>query len=178
MARLKPSSFLTRAEFLAAIDDIVRLQTKLRRVTAVRDDEIQRVQTRHQTEIDGLTGDLELLLAKAERYADEHRGEIFPGKLKTAATELAEYGFRQSPPALKTLNRKWTWEAVLTAVKEQFGKRFVRTEEALQKDALKAQLTAEQLAAVGLRIEQPETFGVTPKVEGGETEAIPATAAA
>ncbi len=169
MTRIK-SQPLTRDEFFAAIDQIATLQTRMRLVTARRDKQIQSVQDEFQPEISTLTEQIKARMALAEQYADTHRDELFPGKVKSAETELASYGYRLHPPALKLLNRKWSWDAVLEAAKRAFPGRFVRQEETLQKDSLKAELTDEQLGAVGLRIDQQETFGVTPKVEGAETE--------
>lgn len=169
MTRLKSIS-LTREEFLSSIDQIAVLQTRVRLLSAKRDKHIQRVQDEYQPDISATEEELQSLLVQAERYADTHRDELFPGKEKTAETELAAYGYRLHPPALKTLNRKWTWEAVMEAVRRAFPGRFIRSQDTLQKDSLKAELSEEQLATIGLRLDQPETFGVTPKVEGGETQ--------
>jgi phage host-nuclease inhibitor protein Gam len=114
---------------------------------------------------------MQTLLSMADAYAQTHRDELFPGTEKTADTELASYGFRLHPPALKALNRKWSTAAILEAVKRAFGGRYVATEEKIQKDILKAELSEQQLATVGLRLEQAETFGVTPKVDEAVTEA-------
>jgi phage host-nuclease inhibitor protein Gam len=168
--RLKANSIATKAQFLGCVDQIATLQTRLRLLAAKRDKQIQRVQDEYQPEISGAEEQMQSLLAQVERYAEQHREELFPGKEKSADTELASYGFRIHPPALKTLNRKWTWDAVTEAVKRSFGGRFIKTEEKLVKDSLKAELSEEQLATVGLRLESPETFGVTPKVDAAKTE--------
>ena len=82
---------------------------------------------------------------------------------KSADTALAFFGFRIGNPTLKLLNRKWSWESVLEAVKRSFPGQFVRLSEAVDKDALKVQLTDEQRAEVGCRIDQVETFFVEAK---------------
>lgn len=169
MTRIK-SQPLTRDEFFAAIDQIATLQTQARLLTARRDKQIQRIQDEFQPDVSDVTERIKARLALAEQYADTHRDELFPGKVKTAETELASYGYRLHPPALKLLNRKWSWDAVVEAAKRAFPGRFVRSEETLQKDSLKAELSDEELLSVGLRIDQVETFGVTPKVAGAETE--------
>lgn len=169
MTRIKNQP-LTRDQFFAAIDQIATLQTACRLATARRDKQIQRIQDEFQPELSDLTEKIKVRLALAEQYADTHRDELFPGKIKSAETELASFGYRLHPPALKLLNRKWSWDAVLEAAKRAFPGRFVRSEETLQKDSMKAELTDDQLIAVGLRVDQVETFGVTPKVDGAETE--------
>lgn len=169
-SRLKSTTFATRSEFLAAIDQIARTQTALRTVTARRDKAIQSVQEQYQGAIEEHEAEQQRLLAAADAYAQTHRDELFTGAEKTAETELATYGFRLHPPALKPLNRKWSAASILDAVKRAFGTRYVATEEKIQKELLKADLSEEQLATVGLRLEQTETFGVTPKVDGAATE--------
>ena len=171
MTRLKSTGFSTRAQFTGAIDEIAQLQTKLRLLTAKRDKALQRVQEEYGPDIDQATLHMEQRLTLCEAYATANRDDVIPAGRQTGETEMATFGFRQHPPALKTLNRKWTMDAVIEAVKRAFGAdRFVKTEEILVKEAIKAQLTEEQLASVGLRVEIRETFGVTPKVEDAVTE--------
>jgi len=89
----------------------------------------------------------------AEKYAEDHRYELFVGKVKSAETALAVFGFRLGQPTLKTLSKAWTWERVLEALIERGLKRFVRTKQEPDKEALKQHMSAEELAGVGCRIE-------------------------
>lgn len=151
---------------------IATLQTRIRLIEAKRDKAIQRAQAEYQDVIEQSEEQMQSLLAQADAYAQTHRDELFPGVEKTADTELASYGFRLHPPALKPLNRKWSASAILDAVKRAFAGRYIAVEEKIQKDVLKAELNEQQLAAVGLRLEQTETFGVTPKVDDAITESV------
>ena len=161
--RIKAQSFETRAEFDSALDTIANLEVQLRSAEAARDEEIQAVRDEHDGAISTLKERLEALAALAEKYAIDHRTELFPGKLKSGETTLANFGFRVGNPTLALLNRKWSWEAVLNAVKAAFPKQYVRTTEAVDKDALKAQLNETQLAAIGCKVSQTETFYVAAK---------------
>lgn len=162
-SRLKASSFATRAEFDSALDEIAGLQVDLRAIEAERDNELQAVRDMFARDLEKISGKLKALIVLADKYAETHREELFPTKLKSAETALANYGFRIGNPTLCLLNRKWSWEGVLNAVKAAFRGQYVRTTEAVDKDALKRELSPEQLATIGCRIDQAETFYVEAK---------------
>jgi len=169
--RIKATSFALRAEFDQALDTIAELQVSIRKHEALRDAAIQQVRDTHEPKIQSLTEQARGLVVLAEKYAETHRGELFAGNLKSAETPLSIFGFRVGNPTLKLLNKKWSWEGVLDAVKRRFPGRFVRTTEAVEKDSLKAQLTDEQLAEVGCRIDQAETFFVEAKEQPSAAKA-------
>jgi phage host-nuclease inhibitor protein Gam len=166
--RLNPKGLASREEFTAVVDEIAVLQTTQRALEARRDALIQRVQERYRERIDTAAGAIEHRLAQAEAYAREHRAELL-GDRQTGETELATYGFRGHPPALVPLNKKFTWADIITKVKEAFGRKFIRVEESVDKDALRTSIDEAKLEPLGLKIRRTESFGVTPKVDGGET---------
>lgn len=170
MARIKATSFTSHAEFESALDQIAAAQVNLRTLEAYRDRDLQAVRDRHAPAIDAVAEFLKRQIVLAEKYAETHRDEVLPGKLKSAETALAVFGFRKGNPTLKPLNKRWTWDSVLEAVKARFKGRFIRTKEELDKDAIKAQLDDEQLAAIGCRIDQADDFFVEAK-EQPTTEA-------
>lgn len=168
--RIKAPSLKSRADFAATVDHIAELQTERRRLEAIRDARIQQVQDEFGPAIAANQEATDQLITLAEKYAETHRDEILPGKLKSSETALARYGFRLGNPTLVLLNKKWSWQAVIDACKSAgLAKRFVRTKEEADKDAIKAaNLKDEQLAGIGLRVKQEEPFYIEPKVEGGE----------
>lgn len=176
--RIKTKALASREEFTVAIDEIAMCQTKLRAIEARRDARIQAVQDEFGPQIEPLQLTIDAKLALTEAYALAHRDEVIPPGRQSGETQLAAYGFRQHPAALKPLNRKWTWESILEALKRRYGARFVRVEEAPAKDEIKSALGDGELADVGLRLEVRESFGVTPKVDGGEPETAAARVAA
>jgi len=169
--RLKASSFSTRAEFEQSLDEIAGLQVDLRAAEAKRDTELQAVRDHHEPAVIKIQQALKSTIVLAEKYAESHRMELFPSAKKSAETTLANFGFRIGNPTLCLLNRKWSWEGVLNAVKAAFPDRFVRTTQAVDKDGLKQYLTEEQLATVGCRIDQAETFYVEAKEQPNEEAA-------
>lgn len=175
MPRLKATTFATRAGFEDAVNDVARLQTQLRKLEASRDAQIQKAQEHNRDQIDTLKAEIADLLRSCEKYASANRAELFTGERKTAETELAVYGITLGKPAVVPLSRRWTWEQVVKAIQQRgkaFADRYLRTKLEPVKDALKAQLDDAQLAEIGLRISQSESFGITPKLDDAEKEAV------
>lgn len=169
--RIKATSFTTRAEFEAACNQAAELDVQIRAAEAARDRAIQAVRDEHEPLIQSLKQRRDAIATLSDKYAETHRGELFPAAKKSAESGLAHYGFRRGNPTLKLLNKKWSWESVLIAVKAAFPGRFVRQVEEVDKEALKAQLDETQLASVGCKIGQAEAFYIEPKEQPSESAA-------
>jgi phage host-nuclease inhibitor protein Gam len=169
MTRIKPATFTLREEFERAIDEIAKLETAKRALAAARDAAVQAVQEEHGPDIQNAADQIEGLTLLCEKYALTHRDELLSGDRKSAETPLAVFGFRLGNVTLKLLNRKWTWEQVVEALKSAPTlRRYVRVKEEVDKDGIKANpdLDDARLAGLGLRLEQTETFFIEPKAEG------------
>lgn len=162
--KTKTTGLRTRAAFDRAINEIAEIAVRLRQLEADRDERIQAIREETDPAIQTTRDRRDALLTLAEDYALDNRYDLFP-KGKSAATSLAEFGLRIGQPTLKTLNRRWTWIKVMQAVKDLHSGRFIRTKETLDKEAIRAQLGGDptQLAVIGCRIEQTESFWVEPK---------------
>lgn len=185
--RIKAPALLNRAAFDLTVDTIARATTKLRKLEAARDDAIQKTQAAHAGAIAELEEQIALAAGLCEKYAEDHRDELLPGKAKSAETPLARYGFRLGNRTVALLNRKCSWEAAVKILK---GLKFldcVRTVEEVNKETIlartdatgqlitSAELPHQQkpvqmpLATVGLKINQAETFYIEPKVDGADS---------
>ena len=170
--RLKPEADIaTRAEFNTVLDAIANGQIERDAMVLERDNELLQVREEFDPKINALNERMNALILRAERFATIHRDELF-GKLKSAASALTNYGFRLGNPTLKLLSRKWSWDQVLDALKAKGLTQFVVVKETPDKDAMKAQLDDEQLAAVGCRIDQGEAFYVEPKRDAAADQRI------
>lgn len=72
-------------------------------------------------------------------------------------------GFRTNPPKVLQLNKKFTLKTSLELIKKLFAGKYIRLKEEINKDEILAdysnkELTDDKLAAIGLRIDQDETF--------------------
>lgn len=153
------------AAFRAAVNEIAALSVRLRILEAKRDKRLQAVRDEHEPEIQAAADQRDALLALAEAYAAENRETVFLAGQKSGECELATYGMRIGNPTLKLLNKRWTWAKVLEVVKKALGEGFIRVQESLDKDAIKAAFgdSPSTLAEIGVRIEQTEAFWVEPK---------------
>jgi len=166
--RLKTSGFETRSEFEQALNDIASMSVDIRKIEADRDMEVQEVIEGYNDDIQAVQKLVKGQLALAEKYALAHRKELLPEDKKSGETSLARFGFRMGLPTLATLNRKWTWETVINALRSQSLEQFIVTKHTPDKDAMKAHLDKEKLAAVGCRIKQAESFWVEAKLDEKE----------
>jgi phage host-nuclease inhibitor protein Gam len=164
--RVKSSGFETRGEFDQALDDVASMSVDLRKLEADRDAELQAIQEAYNNDCLDVKKKIKGLVAQAEKYALSHRAELFPPGKKSGETSLALFGFRSGNPTLALLNKKWSWEEVINALKSMSLTEFIVTKEAADKDAMKARLNDAELAAVGCRVDQSESFWVEPKLEG------------
>ncbi len=163
--RVKSLGFETRGEFEAALDDVAAMSVSLRKMEADRDEELQAVQEAYNDDILDVKKKIKGLVAQAEKYALSHRAELLPVGKKGGETSLALFGFRTGNPTLALLNKKWTWDEVVNALRSAKLLDYIVTKSTPDKDALKAKLTDSELAAVGCRIDQEESFWVEPKLE-------------
>ena len=170
-ARIKPTSFRTYADFTDAIDDVARKRVELTKLKARRDSRIQTVEAEFKDDIERIEGEISELVVLAEKYAVVHRNELFPGEAKTGSSASANFGFRLGNPTLKALNRKWSPEETMKELRRLGMSDFIRVKEELDKNGLKARLNDEQLASVGLRVCQSESFFVEPLAETADTVA-------
>lgn len=178
--RIKATGFQSRAQFDDAIDQVAVATVLLRTAEAMRDEEIQRVRSLYEPQVVEHQERIKSLSLAAEKFAEENRDELLPGKGKSAETALAKFGFRTGMPALKTLS-KWTWPKVLAAITERKLSVFIRNKPELNKEALieaidEGMVSFEEAGSMvqlptgelGVKVEQSETFFIEPKDKAPE----------
>lgn len=161
------SDVRSRAEFDQLLEDIAIRQLTMERLTLRQDAKILAIRAEFDVDLKDLAQDQEAAVLRAEKYATAHREELLPGKKKTSETGVALFGFRTGNPTLVLLNRTWSWKKVIAAIKEHWAPkdaaRVIAVKESVDKDVLKQSYTAEELAGIGARVEQHETFFIDPK---------------
>lgn len=163
-SRIKAPTLKSRSEFEAIVNTLASATVDLRKLEARRDEKLQAVREDHDPAIGVLKEEIDAMALTLEKYASANRDELMPGKIKSNETALATYGFRFGNPTLKLLNRQWTWDKVVEALKNKIGlPQFIRVTEEPDKEGLRSNLSDEELAGVGCRITQSETFFVEPK---------------
>lgn len=127
--------------------------------------EISKVKEKYNDDIATAQEERDEHFEMIQAFADAHP-ELFE-KRKSAEWTHGTFGYRTGTPKLKTL-KGFTWEAVKTLVKKLLPA-YIRTEEAVAKDMLLADrenpLVNKQFEAIGIYVDQDETFYVQPNLE-------------
>jgi phage host-nuclease inhibitor protein Gam len=169
MSRVKLSPLKSRFEFEEAINRVAEIELSLRKHAAARDEAIQTIQDQFKPVEGELQAQLKGWLGQAEKYAETHRDELFPNKVKSSATSLAVFGFRLGNPTLALLNRAWTWLQVAKTLHVLGLTDLIQETIEPRKDAIKARgFSDSELSALGMRMTQSETFFIEPKLEGAD----------
>lgn len=126
----------------------------------------------HQERIEELGLQIKARAARVQGYVTEHLDELIPNpeKKKSFETETATVGFAIASKAkVVLLADEDTTDAALRIEGVKGYEKYIRIPlPELNKEAILADrdiLTPAQLAFIGIRIEQPEKFYITPKSE-------------
>lgn len=146
----------TMATLLVAITDIEAL-------IAERDLAIAGAQARFEQILDDARARRIEAEVALKNYYYAHLAEIEKGGTKHLQLENGMIGRRYNPPALKPLNRSWSWASIKVKVRELWNSKYFHEpkEPELDKDKLK-ELSAEELKKAGLRLHNDETFYAEP----------------
>lgn len=128
---------------------------------AKRDTEIAQVEQRHSGAIEHARLEMETLEAQLEEFYRAKRDLVLSAGRDSMQMQCGLIGIRTaSQGSLVPLNEKWTWEKIARKVRRVFKARFFRLPKPpeLDKSKVKRELTAEQLAECGLKIERGESF--------------------
>lgn len=159
----------SEAECMAMIDHIAELTVKRDRLQAKLDRDLLEVREKHGSQIEEQSNMIASYMAQVETFVAKNRSLFFTGDKKSAESTKALFGFRLGNPTLALLSRKFTWKMVVIKLQELgFGMYLKLAEPKPDKDKIKTIMTDEQLASVGLRLEQSESFWVEPKTDSAE----------
>ena len=148
----------SRAEVVAAIAEIGRLQRERDRIQAEMNDELAKIRERFETEAEPHGRAIEDLQAGVQTWCEANRDALTQGgKTKTASFASGEVRWRVTPPkvAIKGV------EAVIHALRKAGLDRFLREKVEISKDAILAEPVAVKKIA-GISISQVEEFVIEP----------------
>ena len=137
-------------------------QVRLNKTEAIMNEEIQKIQKKHQPDLDRRNTDILQEAHNIELFCTDHK-EDFDAK-KTKVLNYGKVMFRLGTPKLKNL-KGFTWEAVKNLIKasKTMASSYLRTKVEIDKQALlKAELKANQMQKIGVEIVQEETFAYEP----------------
>lgn len=136
------------------LSEIAARKRSIDLIKAGLNESVDALKVKAAAEIAPLAQEIEVLEQALARFGEASKTEIF-GKVKSRELAFGEIGFRASTKAV-LLNRKWTWERVLKALKEK-ALGCVRTKEEVDKDALRG-LKPEDLETVGVKLQKDDGF--------------------
>lgn len=170
--KTEPCIVQSRQALEAVVADVVKLKLEHARLTAGMEQEIAKVQKRHQEELLALSRQLEAREAGVFVYCQKNRAALFSER-KSVDLLLATVGFELTPPRVDKLNGKDTFGKVAARLANStWGEPYLRyPDPELNKERIladRATLTPEQLHEAGLKIEQDENFFIRPKSEIAE----------
>ena len=159
----------------AKLGELCQIEVRRRKLEAKMNGELAAVRARYEGETGEITDAQKAAGALVEQFCLVHRAEFGAKKSKELLHGIVS--FRTSPPAVALFNRKWTWASVIEALKRG-ASRFVRSKEEPDKEAILAAHAAGEvddgdLAGVGVKVEQKETFGVELRYEEAGEAAAP-----
>lgn len=165
---------VTRQSAEDAVQRIAEATNAKRFYTAEMDEQIAKIKANYLPSIDSLDAEIKANAKIVQLWAEQNPEEF--AKRKSLAMAHGTIGFRTGTPKLALLNRKWSWDTVLSAV-EKILPAFIRPKPEVDKEAIIGQRDelAEFLPLVGLKIVQDESFFIEPNLTKDETrQTLPA----
>lgn len=151
----------TREEAESVVREITELKLAEQQLKTEMDTEITAIKESYEARLCAIANTVTPLVLEIEAWATAHQGEF--GERKSLEMLHGKIGWRITPPALKPL-RGQTWASVLELLRARGRAEYIRTTEAVNKDALLAARETENLKLFGCRPVQEEEFFVEPKL--------------
>ncbi len=151
----------------AVADEIVSLSNTRTKLLADKEAELQAVRARYEPVLDTLATQIKAKAKALQGYCSRKAvaARLFASQ-RFVDSATARFGFRDSPPALKTLDTSAKLDDVAADLLDKGLRQYVTVPQpkpALDKQAIMAAgLDAGQLANLGLRIVTPTTFYCEP----------------
>lgn len=144
-----------------ALHALLIAEVELEKQQGAMDLERAAATTKYEKKIDEQRAAIADLTQQLQTWYMAHHKDLETDGLKSVKLAYGVIGRRIGNPTLKPLNRSWTWGAIGVKLRSIYNARFFKAQEPeIDRGLVRAELTAEQLAAVGLKVEQEERFYV------------------
>jgi len=155
----------TREDLEKCVGEIAALSIQRDALLVEMDAKLQSIRQEYEGKLGDLVADIDAELGLAEAWCDAHKAEFT--ERKSIEMVHGTIGYRTGNPTLFTV-RGVTWKTALERVLRLGMRRFIRRKLELNRELIlmeRTALGAEKLTAMGLFVDQPETFFVEPKRE-------------
>ena len=147
-----------------AMHELLMYTVQQEAITADRDLAVGKVQAQYEPALDKCRGLIADIRVQLQAYYMGHLAECEADGKRRVQLGYGVMGRRLCPESVRLATKSWTWGAVLDAVREAFGRKFIRQRDPeIDKDEIKASFPRERLREFGLKIEQDETFYAEPE---------------
>jgi phage host-nuclease inhibitor protein Gam len=143
------------------LHDIGVNEAMIAKKEAQMNEQMQKLKERFNEETKDARAKIKVMSEEIEIFCIQNKADF--EKKRTRTLTHGVIGFRTATPKVALLNRKYNWKTVLELVKKVFVGKYVRSKEEVDKEKLLSDvsqniLTDEQLAAVGMKVDQDEKF--------------------
>jgi len=150
-------------ELDGALLELGKARAELQTQEAAMNEELQVITDKYAAKTAECSGTVATIEDAIEAFCEKNKDEF--DETRSKIFNHGKVGFRTNPPSVKQLNKKWKVESSIAFAKKLFGLEYLREKTELDKPAILAAYAAdklkdEDLAGMGLRIEQEESFMV------------------
>lgn len=145
----------------AKLLDLSKHESFIAKKEAAMNEKIQNIKQKFDEETADARAQKNLIESEVHSFCIQNKAEF----LKQRAKRLihGSIGFRTNPPKVNQLNKKFTVKTTIEFLKKLFDGKYLRMKEEIDKEKVLADYASEniddsQLASVGLRVDQDETF--------------------
>ena len=122
---------------------------------------IQLIKDKYDKETEEERKQIEDYKKRVENFCNANKGDFI--KQRSNPLPHGVVGFRNNPPKVVQLSKKWTVKSSLEMLKKLFNAKYVRSKDEMNKDIILADYASgvvndSNLAAAGVRIDNDETF--------------------
>ena len=155
--------------------EIAKRDAEVAKMEARMNQKINSIKEKFDEESRQLRSESDMLRSEVAAFCIKNKSEFI--KERTKNFTIGSIGFRTNPPKVQLLNRKYNLKTAIELIKRVFDGSYVRTKEEIDKETILAdysqkKLTDEQLAGVGLKVDQDESFFLDVKWEELQTEKV------
>lgn len=151
-----------------ALGIIAKNTAVIKKKEAILNEKIAQLQQKFSEDVNALAEENGKLTGEISAFCMANKSSF--EKERTMKLATGELGFRNNPPKVMQLNRKYSITTSIELIKKILKGSYLRVKEEIDKEALLSDysskdITDEKLASVGLKIDQGETFFVKPNWE-------------
>lgn len=144
-----------------ALLQIAECESELTIAEANMNERIQAIRDEYERNTSVTRAMRDAIVAEVKKFCLLNKGEFEKTRSKSLTHGIV--GFRTNPPKVVALSRRFTWKTIVELLKRIYGETYIRTKiepdkEAILADYAQRKIKDDQLAGVGIRIEQDEEF--------------------